>query len=245
MKGVSFLSKLKATVSCEALVIGHSHCAALEGALKEQPDPSVRVINLRSEENAALTDGRAPGEALADAFAPRHLFSMIGGNSHYQVSLLEHEDKIQFLYGSEDQDLPPDRTLVTHALMRRLLHRAAEPHLEMMDKLKQIFGLPLAHILPPPPLGVDDITEFLPPGLKETNEHGVVPPPLRLRLYRLQCDILREHCRQSGITVIEPPEKALTPLGFLKRNLRGWNATHAGQEYGALVLAQIRETVNG
>ncbi len=245
MKSASVEATQAGKTDCKILVIGHSHSVMLQSNLREHPDPSVTVINLRAEENDALLEGRGPGDALGAEYRPAHLFSMIGGNSHYQVGLLEHAEKLQFLQNPEDQALDPDRTLVTQAMMRRLLQRWAEPHLEMLNKLKAIFDLPVTHILPPPPLSIEDITPYLPPTFSEVNKYGVVPPALRLRLYQLQCDIFREHCAQSEIAVIEPPKAAIDRLGFLKSSYRGRNATHASAKYGSLVLEQIHEAVNG
>ncbi len=120
-----------------------------------------------------------------------------------------------------------------------------EPHLAVMCELQEMFGIPVSHVLSPPPLDTPDITPFLPSALQQMNRHGVVPPHLRLRLYRMQSRIFCEYCEDSGIGIIKPPVETCMPTGYLKRNFRGGNATHASVKYGGLVLAQMLEAASG
>ncbi len=211
-------------------------------ALAERPNPAIALVNFHEVDDEALVENRGPSAKLRERYAPKHLFSMIGGNTFHRLALLDHALPLQVLQSADDRDLDPGRVLIPYAMMRDLLGRLAKLHFEMMVKLQQIFGMPLVHIISPPPLRLDDLRDLLPPAYQGRDDYGLVPPALRLKIYRIHCALLREHCARNAIDTIDPPAAACDAEGFLLAELRD-DATHANGLYGAMVLQQILERV--
>jgi len=169
-------------------------------------------------------------------------------------------------------------------MMWDLLLRACEKHFVIMKLIQETYGLPLAHVISPPPLAAEDLSDILPPRYSDRGAEGIAPPALRLKSYEIQSNIgpipehpvqqhvvggaaksastptlcrldrnlgdkppniFREFCMKESMEVIEPPELACDEDGFLKWKYRSNNATHVDKEYGALVLEQIKERING
>ncbi len=68
---------------------------------------------------------------------------------------------------------------------------------------------------------------------------GVSPAPLRLKLWHLQTEVLRQYCGELGVPFLDNPPNSRTADGYLKREFYAKDATHANAAYGALVLDQI------
>ena len=223
------------------LVLGHSHTNALSMALAETPDPSFQVINVNTlDEQSDLTR-----QGLLRLSKPTHLVSMVGGNTYYQVALLEHPQRLQVLSGPEDTDLDPERHLVTYQMMRDFLANACRGHFQLIARMQEVYELPLTHVISPPPLAAADLSDILPPAYRKNGSAGTVPPLLRLKIYQMKSEIIREFCASRSFGVIGPPAEACDEQGFLRDAYRSFTATHAGKEYGHLVMKQIAEMVNG
>lgn len=226
------------------LLVGHSHIGSIKLALAACPDPAIALVNFHDLDDSALVENRGPSAKLRERYAPRHLFSMIGGNTFHRLALLDHPWPIQVLQSANDRDLDPDRFLISNAMMRDLLRRFAALHFAMMLRLQQIFEMPLVHVAPPPPLRLDDLRGLLPPTYAGRDDYGVVPPVMRMKIYRIHCALLREHCAENAITLIEPPAAACDEDGFLLAELRD-DAVHANGLYGAMVVQQLMNSVGG
>ncbi len=222
------------------LVLGHSHTNSLSLALAEVPSSPFHVVNINTLEGATLTRG-----CLLRLGKPAHVVSMVGGNAYYQVALLEHPQRLQVLGGPEDADIVPDRSLIPYGMMRDFLLQACRGHFQIIERIHETFALPLVHVISPPPLAAEDISDLLPPDYRDRGASGIVPPGLRLKVYRIQSAIVREFCESRSISVIEPPAIACDARGFLKHEYRSLTATHAGKDYGTLVLNQIMDRIDG
>ncbi len=233
------------TRGARLLVIGHSHTNALSATLNQAPNPAFRVIHLNRSEDRSLLEAADPLASFRGDFEPSHVVSMIGGNTYHKIALLEHDTKIQVFEGPEDTDYDPDRYLVHHGVMREILESYAGLHTWMLERLKEKVALPIIHLLSPPPLGLEDISGFLPPAYQSLGSQSAVPPAQRLRFYRMHCGILRDHCQGLGIRVLEPPAAAVDSAGFLKDAYVAETATHANHRYGGLVLQQLLEVTGG
>jgi hypothetical protein len=99
-------------------------------------------------------------------------------------------------------------------------------------------NLKIIHLLPPPPLKKPDTTifkEILQPLLEE---HGILRPSLRLKLYNSYCWILSKKLTEFGVKVLPPPPESFTKDGYKKMSFTD-GLTHGNAKYGELCWRQI------
>jgi hypothetical protein len=75
----------------------------------------------------------------------------------------------------------------------------------------------------------------------EVEKYGIAPAALRLAMWRLRCDIMKDLCGSISGHYLPVPACSLDADGFLKERYWG-NATHANQYYGELVVEQIMQS---
>lgn len=232
------------------LVFGHSHTDALEKALrKRESSASSHISVLRVSK---LSNGKEIGDLSAEAAtamvaesSPDDLIaSTVGGNLHQVLGLVQHPVAFDFI--EPDGPSPPDAqpcVLIPYRAMWAVFETRLRPKDgRQIATLREAAGRPIYHLLPPPPKeSAAHIlqryeSQFAQAGIA-TN--GVTPAPIRLKLWRLQCAVLRSLCAEWGVHLLPPPEGTQTPEGFLKPEYYKNDATHANPAYGELVLRQL------
>ncbi len=227
----------------KVLIIGNSHTLCLPRDVSERTNDTVRVVTVQKAEYAHLFKAGVPTTDLRDFYDPTHVFSILGGNRHYNVGLVEHEHKMQVLADADDMLLAPDRTLISNAMMRDLMLEMTRDPLFMMKNIRGFYSCPITHVMSPPPIDLEDISDKLDRAMQQLGDFTATPPLHRLRCYRIFCSVMREFCRREGFEVLDPPEEAVSPEGFLREEYHGPNATHANGRYGYLILRNILQSV--
>lgn len=123
---------------------------------------------------------------------------------------------------------------VAHGMMERWV----APLVTTLTALRVMSTKRVVHMLPPPPL--EDIasmpyTEGFGAAIQK---YGFVADSLRLKWYRLYCDMIIARTRSMNIDVITPPRGAMTPEGFLRKDYAE-GLTHGNKAYGVLLARKI------
>ncbi|MCF3931953.1 hypothetical protein L1787_00820 [Acuticoccus sp. M5D2P5] len=232
------LRGLKPARKLPVFVIGLSHTRSVYDVLKDDPDPRFGVLLIPKGKRSRL-DEISP--RLLSRFEPEIAVSMIGGNEHNLLGLIEQPEPFDF----EEPSVPimfEDRRIVPRAQVRAMLNLMLTGMLSKVRLLKRFYGKPTVHVASPPPIPDNEhLAQHLGAFAKSAGlEPRFTPAPIRLKLYRMGNQIVKEMCEAEGIHFIGPMEEALDENGFLAAPYRKADPTHANARYGAHVLDALR-----
>lgn len=234
-----------------ALVFGDSHSNALAEAVQSGRAPA--DMDFEVFRSKAIKAGVPIGDIDIEEFAERVgalrpadvAVSVIGGNQHQTMGLIQHERSFDFLEPGgggvrprEGVDIIPYAALFD--TMRRHIRQGRDG--PRMEQVRAAAKCPVVHVVGPPPkehaehILKNHETSYASAGILEK---GVSPAPLRMKLWRLQVAVLEEVCADLGLVLLLPPPGTQTAAGFLQPAFYRNDATHANSEYGRRVLEQI------
>jgi hypothetical protein len=232
------------------LVIGDSHTAALEQANKKRASSGNFDISVLRF--SKIKNGKEIGDISVDAATsmvaespPDDLItSTIGGNLHQVLGLVQHPVAFDFIEpGSPSSpDSQPCVLIPYQAIWAVFESRLRRKDGQRITTLREAAARPIYHLLPPPPKeSAAHILQRYEADFEKAGiaANGVTPAPIRLKLWRLQCAVLRSLCTEWDVRLLPPPEGTQTPEGFLKPEYYKNDATHANAGYGELVLRQL------
>lgn len=231
------------------VVAGDSHIVALEAALREAAP--IDGVDLSVYRLTKIKNGRLIGSvSLPDLLLIcKHLdpgdtvVSLIGGNQHAALGLIQHPQPFDFADASGGLDLNPGDELVPRSALSAVFERGLRG-----NDAKRVMQIAAAgphrtvHLQPPPPKADEAHilkrveTDFLAAGIFEK---GISPAALRHKLWTLQNEVMRAILAEEGIEVLPPPDGTTTDDGFLATACYAPDATHANVVYGTAVLSQI------
>lgn len=230
------------------VVIGMSHTNCLRAAAMEAGDSTIQVIGVRNEAQMlrliAKKRWNAPGdisilpEFLAK-FDPNAIFiSMVGGNYHNSISLVESDEKFDFVTPHMGLINDTARTSIPYNVMVDHAQVVMDMYLQQLAQLALHFRGRKFHLAAPPVASVPT-GEFLPDDIfkGKTISHDL----LRLKLYTLCAEIKKRHCEKLGVIYVDPPQDTIDERGLSKRKYWDSDPTHANKAYGDLLLRQIKE----
>jgi hypothetical protein len=231
-------------------VIGMSHVEALRRALPPGQD-RIEIINLHPKRDVARY---VPGGEWLDAkkaIKPRfkaamrrdgHFVSMIGGNMHNMIGLIEHPQRYDFLApGQEAAAVDPERTLIPYDAIRAHLEASVALNLGWIAELARLFSGRRLHLCSPPPVSSAQHIRRFPGVFRSKLALGVTPAPIRMKIYALNGDIYRVGCAEMPVECLPAPATATDAGGFLRADCWNEDATHGNATYGRHLLAQIEE----
>ena len=228
-------------------VYGDSHTRALAVAASKM----TAVQNLDVEFSIRWAASDKPGVVRGDLNLPEAL-EMIAqlsdsdlvaisflGTAHNVVGLLEHERPF-WVMESNAEEMKDGYELIPRNVMKDMFETAYMRN-KRVASIKSAVKGKLIHLMTPPPK-FDD--QFIKSKIKSYRgtvgaAASVASPQARLRLWQLDRELLLEIGQETGMTILDPPSETLDQDGFLKSEYWGNDATHANEEYGALVLQQL------
>lgn len=232
----------KAWSDKDYLVIGMSHTQALADALKFQGSDNINVINIRADRDKLyLSAINNQTTDMPTFMGARQVFSMIGGNFHNVFGLTEHPSRFDFVYPGVSWIDTDGRWLIHYGMLREYFTKKMNQELGILSLLRSNIGFPVYHMSSPPPALSEDSIRSNPKSFEKFLHLGIAPPHLRMKLYRLHTDIIRDHCSSIGVEFMEIPPETTDENGFLLPRYCANDPTHANAAYGALVLQQILE----
>jgi hypothetical protein len=171
------------------------------------------------------------------------VISMIGGNQHAVFSTIQHPIKFDVLEpGEEPNALRPGAQLVPYRAIASMLHSGIRGRDgRSLTAVRESTGAKMVHVMPPPPKRDSEfIRSYHESRFKdEIAKLGVSTPELRMKIWRIQQNILRDFCVELGIELLDPPTNALDSDGFLLPEYYAMDATHANRAYGMLILEHL------
>ncbi|MEM8552331.1 MAG: hypothetical protein AAGF45_08105 [Pseudomonadota bacterium] len=232
-----FLQAVRPRRRVPLLVVGRSHTRALALAAEAEGARDVATIIMTNNPN----EQRAWLNPLElSAYAPGLVVSMVAGNHHNRLGLFEPEEPFDFLFDENDSVIP-GRRLVRRAEIAAAMLAEIKPATAIMEKLRAAYDVPMVHVTAPPPVATGALDQrIMNRAARSGRDLRLSPPSLRMKLYRLQKEILAKECAALDCTILPVPEGTLDENGFLAAPFQKGDATHANPRYGALVLGQLR-----
>lgn len=228
------------------LVMGSSHTVAIAKAAEGIENlETLWVKNPRS--NSGPGDVTVDESlAVAGALEPTDILAITWfGTYHNIFGLLQHEQPFDFFEPGGDENISPDIDIIPYAV----LHDQFASMLKKDKSLGRMVKSSKAKtiLLATPPVKGDN--DFIKGRTKKYRgsliaEVGITPAPVRAKLWRLEMRCIEAHCTAVGISFLRAPADSFDPDGFLRPDLYGSDATHANEKYGAMVIDQLRTTVN-
>ena len=238
------------------VVLGHSHLIAMQDALATSHEPdfslTANIIQLWKPEFSPNViwhqdqlryntniDGAV--QASCDAKA---IFTNVLGAEHFLWALQGRS----FDFVIPDIVLPrvPDAEIVPFNLIKQFAHDNLIAFFELNKHLNSLTGVPVYHILPPPPVANQDrmfATAIAHEPLRQKIILSGPPHPvLRYKLWLLWTIVARDVADAAGVHVIMPPPAACNGQGFLLDHYSA-DFVHANARYGALVWQQIKHVL--
>ena len=236
--------------SAPILAIGASHLVALQGAARQNgAAPRIAFVQLRDARYRGALErvGDATpslGWRLAEDLAERSrelVVSLIGGNKHNILGLLNHPRPFDFVLPDEP-DLPftEGAECVPVELVADSLTKRAASEFALLRTIRAATKVPVIHMESPPPNpSVDHIRRH--PGVfrDRIDALGVAPAHLRYKLWRVHSSVVRAACAEAGIEFVPAPREALDARSMLREAAWADDPTHGSAWYGAFVLQQI------
>lgn len=232
-------------------IIGDSHVDAVKKAASAMKADD--AVSLSVQRILRMKDDKPIGDIELDQFLERSqglarhdlVVSMVGGNQHNAIGLVQHPEAFDFHLPARP-DLPPlpRREIVPCGVLRDMFdHGLRGKDGERIVKLRQATPARVVHVCPPPPKeDAEHImrrheTLFLKQGLLE---NGVTPAPIRLKLWLLQVSVAQALCAEWGVEFLPVPAGTQTAAGYLAPAYYADDATHANPAYASLMLGQLK-----
>ena len=235
------------------LLLGHSHIGCIQTAVADR-DPGLDGLTLELaplgavhfQPNLTPEGGLNPKiKRLVTADRFDVIFSVIGGNTHCCLGLVNNPRPYDFIH-PDLPDLLPDAggEILPYGLMLDTLREMAQDISPLLPAIRGLSDKPIWHLQAPPP--VPDHTH-----LRRNAQHfaalirayGLASPARAYRFWRLQCAMMEQICAPLTIPICPPPASTLDKDGMLAAPCWTTDPTHAGPAYGTAVLDQIAQLV--
>ncbi len=200
---------------------------------------------LKEEIKTALTDAVKDADAVA---------LVIQGNQHSILSLVEHEPKIDFVFGSRNiAHIQEDAVLVPEILIRNWFSNCLLELRLIARYLRSLYSGPVFCLGPPPPIeNSAEVRKRLDSHfLSSTTQPSLIrisPALFRYKCWLLMDDVYRMEATQEALRFLPVPPETITKQGFLAESAWDESATHANAWYGHARIHQIIdavESING
>lgn len=229
-------------------VFGDSHTVALlrakQYSKRTHEYEHIHVRRLRKKKGAKSVGDASLHEfcrEISDFRPGDSVFSAIGGNQYAIVSTVRSSVDYDFL--APDNVFNSAAELVPFRALAGFIEEGVRETIgPVLKKIRSSTEARIFHLAPPPPKQDNAFIVahaegyFTKEGLQDL---GPTRPELRLKCWRLQLNILAELCDELGIILVMPPERTITPDGYLDPICYANDVTHANRRYGEAVCRQI------
>lgn len=237
-----------------AVIIGESHTNAVAQAIAEDPAAyeGIEVYRLHSPNRPSEPNTVSVPEAVAIIEAlPEggQVFLAMLGTYHNILGLLRAGEDYDFLLDGQDSPDPSATARIPH----RAMASAFEQHFAQAGTIKRFRAVAKSamHVLssPPPKQSNRYVRHRFMRQTKRAyhgrsvEDVGVERPASRRKLWLMETMAIARWAGAHGMRFVPAPAAAFNGSGFLARKYYFEDATHANARYGALVLQQIRETL--
>lgn len=235
------------------LIIGHSHVACIRHAVEANPDiKGVYVVNTNK-----LTKKRSLKERLLrrklreqqivsnmnrqiEKFKPDAVCVCLGGNLHNLFGILENPTPFSVgekLKGSTSP-LSQNRAFIPRALMEEYFDSLIEKTLVSLI-FENFPNAVRLYLNSPPPISDFSHIQKYPGVLQDKLDMGPPPNDLKMQLYQIQSNTLRNVAKKENATFVEVEPKLMDSEGFLNSDYYNQDPTHGNRAYGDVMLKKI------
>jgi len=240
----------------EIVAGGHSNVACLINAHDAGRGPrGMRAAIAFTADWGALDE--AYWDFLADAGAGRTIALVWDGNQHNGAFLIQPDPPFRVYRSPAGPGAPTDEEGMW--VPREMVSSYwAQSFADLGQVLERLVGRSRVLVIstPPPKPGahirarlegkLDEdpwITDIASARGQASGELPISPEPLRLALWSVIQDGMREQARLFGATFVPVPDSAFDSAGLLSTACSASDLTHANTEYGGLMWAQIEATL--
>lgn len=231
------------------LLFGDSHSHAVQRAIEKRTGKG-KPVHITAFRLAKLKNGKKLGDMALEEFlklaaelSPRDVvLSMIGGNQHAVFSTIQHPQAYDFF--APEGAAPDGQTeIIPYRVVADVFeHGLRKGDGKSLEALREATRAHVIHVIPPPPKADNAFIEQNHETLFAQNnleEHGVSPPALRMKYWKLQTRILAQICEELRIEVMMPPSVTVGTDGFLRPEFYAQDATHANYQYGEKLMREV------
>lgn len=244
------------------LCTGHSHLSAVLRAHRDNfrgDDWNFELDFLRFQAEAYkpnFVEDDAGGNVLNELIG-RHMrhksvrrpadaiVNFLFGNEVNAMALLRHNPPFDFHKPDDDAPVEKGAAIVPYGALRDMIGFRIEDRVTpFVREARSQYDGPI-YVMPPPPPNPDAAHILANPGAFKdlAAKRGVAPPPLRRKMWRLYCDVLREKVEAAGAQILDPPKDAFDNEGYFRKDYWHWDPTHGNFAYGELVIRHILATL--
>jgi hypothetical protein len=245
-------------MSSRLIFIGDIHTDAIKRALKNPQLCHKKNVVIEAYRYEKIKDGKPIGdltenqvdELVSGLSREDMVVSTIGGNLHQTVSLMQHPLAFDFLSNKPDSvaRINTDKQLIPYNILYDFFWQGIRSRDgKRLRRLKDHSQSRIFHLVPPPPKkDTDHIlkyheTLFAKSGI---TDRGVSPSELRLKMWRLQLEVLEILTLEYDIELLLPPKESIDSEGFLVHECYANDATHGNKKYGELIIEQLIDLVS-
>lgn len=234
------------------LLFGDSHAHAVQTAITKRRGKGqttrVTAYRLLKQKKQGVHVGDSSLQdflaLVADAGPDDLVVSMIGGNQHAVYSTIQHPRPFDFYNPEGDPVDDSVEEIIPYHVLADLFGRGLwGGDGASLKALRKATHARIIHVLPPPPKADNDhiIKNHETFFADDLPEHGVSPPMLRLKFWKLQARLLRKICTALNIEVMMPPARAVDEQGFLRPEFYAQDATHGNWLYGERIIRTLEK----
>ena len=239
-------------MSHEILLFGDSHSEAIFQAAalrKKRLKPSLVEVHRTRRQKGEIFIGDTSLEEflkLASGLGKDDVVvTMIGGNQHAVFSTIQHPVRFDVIEpGMTADDVAPGAEIIPY----RMVSSAIDSYLRVRDgpsltALRDATSARLILIVPPPPKRDGDfIRNYHETRFKhDIAELGVSSAELRMKIWRMQRNLLHAFCGELNVEAMDPPKDTVDADGYLLPKFYANDATHANRDYGLLLLDVLEQ----
>lgn len=221
--------------------VGHSHLWAMTDAITEA-GPAARLVDFWKHSDPFAQNELSKLDEILPSPVRGPVVSLIGGSRYNILTLYRHPKPFDFIL--PDDPNPPEagaEIIPLEAIGVCLAERMAANQALMAAVRERVSGR-MYHLDFPAPWGEErNPADYQnDPWMHPTDAFG--PRRLRLKMAKLESQLMREFCAAHDIVVIPPPPQTTDNDGFLRPEFFG-DLMHANAAYGRLALAHVRAVV--
>ncbi|MGB0852484.1 MAG: hypothetical protein ACPGVA_05305 [Pikeienuella sp.] len=240
------------------LCFGHSHMAAVQRAYRDNFNSGewnfdMNFLRLQADEYQPNFVDVAGGERKLNDLIGRHIrhksvarpadavVGFVYGNEVNSMAMLRFQPDFDFHFPGDETPVMPDAEVVPFGAIRDMIRFRIEDRISpYVAAARSGYEGKVCIVPPPPPIADEAHIRAHPGGFKAGMEaRGISPAPLRLKLWRLYRDILREQVEAAGGQLLDVPPTASDADGFLKNDYWHWHPTQGNFVYGELMIRHI------
>jgi hypothetical protein len=242
------------------IFVGHSHMVCVLNAAQTAglPFQAVTLKAIKNPEHAGGLDlskliddpGKPDFSDETKALLARNegpVYCFVSGIRHVQLGLrrLDHPSEPAFDFVlPEAPHLPLEEgaEVIPFDAMRDVVRREFSSRMKHLRRVTELAPGPVFHFAPPPPASDRWIARLI---QKHVRKHPTEALPglpsglVRWKLWRLTTEVFREYAERFGARFVDCPREAVDANGFMRDELVR-NVTHGNEDFGVLVLDQIR-----